>query len=27
LKDHVGNIKIHEQWAIDDAIRALFGLN
>jgi len=27
LKDRVGSIEIHEQWAIDDAIRALFGLN
>jgi mRNA interferase MazF len=27
LKDHVGSIENHEQWAIDDAIRALFGLN
>lgn len=27
LNDRVGSIEIHEQWAIDDAIRALFGLN
>lgn len=27
LKDHIGTIEVHEQWAIDDAIRALFGLN
>ena len=27
LKDHIGTIEAHEQWAIDDAIRVLFGLN